>query len=520
MSRKLIKSTAIVGGMTMISRLLGFMRDVVFANIFGAGAATDAFFVAFKIPNFLRRLFAEGAFSQAFVPVLTEYRTQRDQAAVRLLIANTTGVLGAILLLLTVVAILGADYLIMLFAPGFIDDQPKFALAADMLQITFPYLFFISLTALAGGILNSYDKFAAPAITPVWLNLILIAAAFGFTSQFEPPIMALAWGVLIAGITQLLFQIPFLLKLGLLPRPRWGWHDSGVRRILKLMIPAIFGSSVAQINLLLDTIIASFLVTGSVSWLYYSDRLVEFPLGIFGIAMATVILPGLSKKHAESDTKSFSKMLDWALRWVLLMGIPAAVGLILLAGPMLTTLFNYGEFQVSDVKMSALSLMAYGVGLLGFMLVKVLAPGFYARQDTKTPVRYGIYSMIANMTMNIIFVVPLAMNQIAGAHAGLALATSLAAFVNAGLLFRYLHKTGVYRAEAGWGLFVLRLVVANTLLAAVIFWLNADLIQWLEWDMFTRIMQLLLIIGASVVVYFVTLFVVGIRPSTLLAQRR
>lgn len=387
----------------MISRLLGFMRDVVFANIFGAGAATDAFFVAFKIPNFLRRLFAEGAFSQAFVPVLTEYRTQRDQAAVRLLIANTTGVLGAILLLLTVVAILGADYLIMLFAPGFIDDQPKFELATDMLQITFPYLFFISLTALAGGILNSYDKFAAPAITPVWLNLILIAGAVGFTAQFEPPIMALAWGVLIAGITQLLFQIPFLLKLGLLPRPRWGWHDSGVRRILRLMIPAIFGSSVAQINLLLDTIIASFLVTGSVSWLYYSDRLVEFPLGIFGIAMATVILPSLSKKHAEADAESFSKMLDWALRWVLLIGTPAAVGLILLAGPMLTTLFNYGEFQVSDVEMSALSLMAYGIGLLGFMLVKVLAPGFYARQDTKTPVRYGIYSMVANMAMNILF---------------------------------------------------------------------------------------------------------------------
>lgn len=307
MSRKLIKSTAIVGGMTMISRLLGFMRDVVFANIFGAGAATDAFFVAFKIPNFLRRLFAEGAFSQAFVPVLTEYRTQRDQAAVRLLIANTTGVLGAILLLLTVVAILGADYLIMLFAPGFIDDQPKFELATDMLQITFPYLFFISLTALAGGILNSYDKFAAPAITPVWLNLILIAGAVGFTAQFEPPIMALAWGVLIAGITQLLFQIPFLLKLGLLPRPRWGWHDSGVRRILRLMIPAIFGSSVAQINLLLDTIIASFLVTGSVSWLYYSDRLVEFPLGIFGIAMATVILPSLSKNMPRQMLRVLAK---------------------------------------------------------------------------------------------------------------------------------------------------------------------------------------------------------------------
>ena len=519
MSHKLLKSTAVVGGMTMISRLLGFMRDVVFANLFGAGALTDAFFVAFKIPNFLRRLFAEGAFSQAFVPVLTEYRAQRDKAAVRLLIANTTGVLGAILLLLTILAILGSDYLIMLFAPGFMDDPIKFSLASDMLQITFPYLLFISLTALAGGILNSYDKFAVPAITPVWLNLILIGAAFGFTSQFDPPIVALAWGVLIAGMVQLLFQIPFLLQMGLLSRPRWGWHDSGVRRILKLMLPAIFGSSVAQINLLLDTIIASFLISGSVSWLYYSDRLVEFPLGIFGIAMATVILPSLSKKHAEADPESFSKTLDWALRWVLLIGMPASVGLILLAGPMLTTLFNYGEFQSSDVAMATLSLMAYGVGLLGFMLVKVLAPGFYARQDTKTPVRYGIYSMVANMGMNILFVVPLAMNGIAGAHAGLALATSLAAFINAGLLFRYLYKEGIYRAEAGWGLFVVRLFVANILLAAMIMVINSDISIWLEWAMFDRVMQLLLLIGSSVVGYLVVLYLVGIRPQTLLAQR-
>lgn len=520
MSRKLLKSTMIVSSMTMISRLLGFTRDVVFANIFGVGAATDAFFVAFKIPNFLRRLFAEGAFSQAFVPILTEYRTQRDLAAVRLLIANTTGVLSVILLLLTVVAMLGSDYLIMLFAPGFIDDQPKFALASEMLQLTFPYLFFISLTALAGGILNSYGKFAIPAITPVWLNLVLIAAALGFTTQFEPPIVALAWGVLIAGMVQLLFQLPFLWRLGLLPRPRWGWQDSGVRRILKLMLPAIFGSSVAQINLLLDTVIASFLVTGSVSWLYYSDRLVEFPLGIFGIALATVILPSLSQKHAEADPDSFSKTLDWGLRWVLIIGTPAAVGLILLAGPMLATLFNYGEFQASDVEMSALSLMAYGVGLLGFMLVKVLAPGFYARQDIKTPVRYGIYSMVANMGMNILFVVPLAMKGIAGAHAGLALATSLAAFLNAGLLFRYLHREGVYRFEPGWALFILRLLVANAFLAATIVWINADLSLWLEWGMVERVKQLLLIIGGSVLVYFVALFLVGIRPHTLLAQHR
>lgn len=502
----------------MVSRVLGFARDMVFANLFGAGAGTDAFFVAFKIPNFLRRLFAEGAFSQAFVPVLSETRSRQDLAAVRALVANVSGTLGLILVGVTLIAILGADYLVMLFAPGFIGDEAKFAITAEMLRLTFPYLLLISLTALAGGVLNTYGQFAIPAITPVWLNISLIGAAVWMTGWFEPPIIALGWGVLVAGVAQLLFQFPALHRLGLLPMPRLGWRDERVRRILRLMLPAIFGSSVAQINLLLDTIIASMLVTGSVSWLYYSDRLVEFPLGVFGIALATVILPSLSQRHASADPLAFSRTLDWALRWVLLIGTPAMVGLFLLAGPMLVTLFQHGAFGADDVAMATLSLQAYALGLLGFMLVKVLAPGFYARQDTKTPVRYGVYSMVSNMGLNIIFVVPMVMAGIEGPHAGLALATSMAAFINAGLLFRHLRRDGVLQLEQGWGRFVLRLLLANLVLASMIMLLLPAIDVWLAWDMVARVGYLLLLIAGGIVAYLLALLLVGIRPRMLLAR--
>lgn len=502
----------------MVSRVLGFARDMVFANIFGAGAATDAFFIAFKIPNFMRRLFAEGAFSQAFVPVLSEYKSLRSEAEVRLLVANVSGTLGAILLLLTILAIVASTPLVTVFAPGFRGDEAKFALTTDMLRITFPYLMLISLTALAGGVLNTYGRFAIPAVTPVWLNLSLIGAAFWLAPQFEPTVIGLAWGVFIAGVLQLLFQFPSLSALGMLSRPRWGWKDEGVRRILKLMLPAIFGSSVAQINLLFDTIIASFLVSGSVSWLYYSDRLVEFPLGVFGIALATVILPSLSKKHAEADPLAFTRTLDWGLRWVFLIGTPASLGLILLAGPMLATLFQYGEFSVHSVEMAALSLMAYGVGLLGFMLVKVLAPGFFARQDTRTPVRFGIYSMVANMLLNLVFVVPMAMAGVEGPHAGLALATALAAFINAGLLFRELRRSGVFQAQPGWGRFTLRLLFANSVMALPLWWLRGPLESWLEWGAVERVGHLSTLVVLGIVLYFVALWLVGVRPRMLMGR--
>ncbi|MCP5141210.1 MAG: murein biosynthesis integral membrane protein MurJ [Zoogloeaceae bacterium] len=508
MSVKLLRSSVVVSAMTMISRVLGFVRDVVIAFAFGASAATDAFFVAFKIPNFLRRLFAEGAFSQAFVPVLSEYRTNRSHDEARELIASVAGTLAGILFLITAIGVLAAPLLIYVFAPGFAGDAGKIELAGDMLRWTFPYLLFISLTAFVGGILNSYGRFAIPSLTPVLLNLVMIAAALWLAPMMERPIMALAIGVFVAGIAQLGFQLPFLLRLNLLPRPRWNRAHEGVRRIMKLMVPALFGSSVAQINLLLDTLIASFLVSGSVSWLYFSDRLMEFPLGVFGIAIATVILPKLSRDHSRADTATFSQTLDWGIRGVVLIGAPAAVALLTLAGPMLATLFQHGDFNAHDVEMASLSLMAYGVGLVGFMLIKVLAPGFYSRQDTKTPVKIGIIAMAANMVFNLILVWPLA-------HAGLALATTLSAFLNAALLYRGLRRGGLFTPQAGWGRFVLKVLIAIGLMAAVVLWLAGDLQGWTSAAGWERGLRLLGVIAAAAATYLLALYAMGMRVSQL-----
>jgi putative peptidoglycan lipid II flippase len=506
MSRKLLKSTATVSSLTMVSRILGFIRDMVFARVFGAGVGTDAFFVAFKIPNFLRRLFAEGAFSLAFVPVLSEYKEQRGHTEVHELINRVAGTLGGILFLVSLAGVLAAPLLIMLFAPGFIGDaQGRYELAVEMLRFTFPYLLFISLTAFAGGILNSYGRFGIPALTPVLLNLCLIGAALWLAPLLKQPIIALAWAVFAAGALQLAFQLPFLWRLKLLPRPRWGWAYEGVQRILKLMLPAIFGSSVAQINLLLDTLIASFLAAGSVSWLYYSDRLMEFPLGVFGIALATVILPSLSRRHAAESGREFSRILDWGLRWVLVVGAPAMLGLMLLSGPILATLFQYGEFGTDDVLMARRSLMAYSLGLLGFMLIKVLAPGFYARQDTRTPVRFGVIAMICNMALNLLLVWPLA-------HAGLALATSLGAFINAALLFHRLRRDEIYTPGGGWPLLLLRVLLASTAMGLVLHFGTASIDQWLDWSALDRVLQLLLWIAVGTAAYASVLLISGLRP--------
>ena len=502
----LLRSSLVVGVMTMLSRVLGLVRDVVIAGYFGSSAAADAFFVAFKIPNFLRRLFAEGApFAQAFVPVLSEYRTQRKFPEVRELVSRVSGTLAATLLMVTVVGVLAAPVLIRVFAPGFIDEPEKLALAGDMLRITFPYLLLISLTALAGSILNSYGRFAVPAITPVLLNLSLIGATLLLTPYFDQPVMALAWGVAIAGISQLLVQIPFLMQIRLLPKPKWGLEHEGTRRIMKLMIPALLGVSVSQINLLLDTVLASFLETGSVSWLYYSDRLSELPLGVFGIAIATVILPSLSRKHAEDSSDHFSRTIDWALRLVLLIGIPAAVALFILAGPLIATLFDYGEMQNRDVLMAAMSLKAYAVGIVAFMLIKVLAPGYFSRQDTKTPVRIAIKAMIANMVFNLILVFPLQ-------HVGLALATTMSAYLNAGMLFYGLIRCGVYQPGKGWTLYFAQLAFANIAMAAVLWYLAADMSFWLEWSLLERAGQTGMLVAAGVLTYGITLLVSGIRP--------
>ena len=508
MSKALLKSTGVVSAMTFISRILGFVRDMMYAQLFGAGAGMDAFFVAFRIPNFLRRLFAEGAFSQAFVPVFSEYKTCRSQEELQALVDQVTGTLGGILFLVTAVGVFAAPLLVWIFAPGFSEDQAKFDLTATMLRITFPYLLFISLTACAGGILNSYGRFAVPALTPVLLNLCMIGAALWLAPYLEQPVIGLAWGVFVAGLTQLLFQLPYLKGLKLLPRPRWGWRSAGVQKILRLMLPGIFGSSVAQINLLFDTLLASFLVTGSVSWLYYSDRLVEFPLGLFGVALGTVILPALSQKHAAAATDSFSRTLDWALRWALLIGVPATVSLILLGGPLLATLFRYGEFGADDVRMATRSLIAFALGLLAFMLIKVLAPGFYARQDTRTPVRIGVLAMIINSGLALVLIFPLA-------HAGLALATTLSAYLNASLLFMLLRRQGVYQPAPGWPRFLAQLGFANLLLGLLLWYGAGELTAWLEAGLWERVLHLTWLIVGGGAVYLTGIILAGIRPRHL-----
>ena len=503
-----LKSTGVVGGCTMLSRVLGLVRDIVIAHFVGASASADAFFVAFKIPNFLRRLFAEGAFAQAFVPVLSEYQGKRDQAAIKSLVDHVSGTLGLTLVMLTAIGIVAAPLLTMLFAPGFVQFEEKMALTSDLLRLTFPYLLLISLVAFAGSVLNSYGRFAVPAFTPVFLNLSLIGCALFMAPLLDNPVMALGWGVLIAGAVQLLFQLPFLARLHLLPRPRVDRKHEGVRQIIKLMIPALFGVSVSQINLLLDTVLASFLQTGSVSWLYYSDRLVELPLGIFGIAIATVILPSLSRQHVSESSEKFRATLDWALKLVCLLAVPAALALFVLAEPLIMTLFQYGAMTANDVTMAAMSLRAYSVGLLAFMLIKVLAPGYYSRQDTRTPVKIGMWAMAANMVLNLILIWPLQ-------HAGLALATSISAFMNAGLLFAGLYRLGVYRPLAGWGVLGLRLLLANAAMVVVILWLGSAVDSWLEWSVWQRTWQLGILCVAGGLVYFIVLLAAGLRPRHL-----
>ncbi len=497
--------------MTMISRVLGFLRDMVIARLFGAGAGADAFFVAFRIPNFLRRLFAEGAFSPAFVPILSEYKIRRSKEDVQELVDHVAGTLGVILFAVTMIGVIAAPLLVMVFAPGFLHDPERYGLTAVMLRITFPYLLFISLTALAAGILNTYGSFSVPAFTPVFLNIAMIAAALWLAPHLEHPVYALAWGVFVGGLAQLLFQLPFLLRIRLLPRPRFQRGHEGVRRVIKLMLPAIFGVSVTQINLLFDTLIASFLVAGSVSWLYYSDRLLEFPLGVFGIALGTVILPNLAQKHAEASTKEFSHTLDWALRCVLLIGAPATVGLVVLAGPLLATLFYYGQFDVQDVQMSTRSLIAFSIGLLGFLFIKVLAPAFYARQDMRTPVRIGIIALVSNMVMTLMLVWSLK-------HAGLALATTLSAFLNSGLLYRALRKQGAYQPQSGWRALFMRMLAANILLGVVL-WAGAPEVSvWLAWPAHTRAWHLCAVILAGAVTYFGALWLCGLRLKDVLIR--
>jgi putative peptidoglycan lipid II flippase len=513
--RRLLRSTSIVSGMTLVSRVLGLVRDVVFARYFGATIVMDAFIVANRIPNMLRRFFAEGAFSQGFVPVMAQYREKNDHSEARQLVDAVAGTLGLGLFVITLIGVVAAPLLVIIVAPGFVGEDGRFDLATTMTRFTFPYLFFVSLTAFAGGILNTYGRFGAPAFTPVILNVVLIASAMWLSPHLDEPGMALAYGVLLAGIAQLMFQIPFLAKIHAIPRPSWRPRHEGVRRIGKLMLPAVFGSSVAQVNVLVGGVIASMLGVGKISLLYYSDRLMEFPLGLFSIALATVTLPHLSRQHAAASLLGFSRTVDWSMKLIFLIATPAAIGLIVLAEPLVATIFYGGEFSAFDVQMTALSLQAFSLGLIGFSLVKILAPAYFAREDTKTPVKVGLIALAVNFVLSVALAWTLTRAGYAGTHAGLALATSVAAILNAWLLWRGLRRDGIVGVTEGWPALLLRFALANVAMAVCLVQLARPLAWWLQTSLRTRSLWLALTIVAGAVVYFAALLVLGVGPRQL-----
>src|SRR5574340_903420 len=500
----LLKALATISSLTLVSRILAFVRDVLIARIFGAGAATDAFFVACKLPNLLRRLFAEGAFSQAFVPIFGEYRNRRGHDETRLLVDHVTTMLALILFAVTLVGIVAAPILVYISAPGFIRDAEKFALTVQLLRITSPYIFFISLVSLAAGILNTYNKFWVPAFAPVLLNVCFIGGALWLAPYCDPPLMALAWAVFVAGSVQLGFQIPFLEKIGMLPSIRFSLRDEGMWRVIRQMGPAVFGVSIAQISLIINTIFASFLVAGSVSWLYYADRLMEFPNGLLGVALGTILLPSLSKCYSSNDTADYSRLLDWGLRLTFLLALPAALALGMIAVPLLATFFQHGAFAAHDVLMSRQALVGYSVGLIGMILVKILAPGFYARQDIRTPVKIGIATLVATQLMNLAFIGWLQ-------HAGLALAIGLGACFNSAILFRYLRKHDIYQPEPGWAMFFVKVCIALLALGlALWFGMGAEQ-SWLTSSGWSRILRLSALVAGGLAVYFAVLAALGFR---------
>ncbi|MBI5330605.1 MAG: murein biosynthesis integral membrane protein MurJ [Betaproteobacteria bacterium] len=500
----LLRALVTVSGMTLLSRILGFVRDAVIARVFGAGLLTDAFFVAFKLPNLLRRLFAEGAFSQAFVPVLAEYKNRRGDEATHLLVSRVATLLFVAVAIVTALGVLGAPLIVLVSAPGFADEPDKFALTVQLTRIVFPYILFMSLVALAGGILNTWSRFMVPAFTPVLLNIAMILAAAVAAPYFDPPVLALGWGAFLGGVLQLALQAPALARLGLLPRWDWAPRDEGVRRVLLLMAPAALGVSVAQISLLINTLFASFLESGSVSWLYYADRLMEFPSGMLGAALGAILLPSLAKHHADNDTDQYSRLLDWGLRMTLLLAAPAAVGLGLLAVPLIATLFHYGAFSAHDVEMTRWALTAYSVGLLGIILVKVLAPGFYARQNIRTPVKIALVTLLATQAMNLAFIWNLR-------HAGLALSIGLGACLNAGILYYQLRKQDIFHPQPGWRAFLAKLALALTVMGALLHFAMLGEARWLHYSFSARLLHLGALVAGGMAVYFLTLWLLGFR---------
>lgn len=500
----LLKSLAAVSSLTMVSRVLGFVRDTIIARTFGAGVASDAFVVAFKLPNLLRRIFAEGAFSQAFVPILAEYKMQQGEEATRTFVAFVSGLLTLVLALVTALGVLAAPWIVWATAPGFTAEAERFELTVDLLQITFPYILLISLSSLAGAILNTWNRFSVPAFVPTLLNLSMIVFSLWLTPYFDPPIMALGWAVLVGGLLQLLWQLPHLKKIGMLVLPRLNLRDSGVWRVLRQMGPAIFGVSVSQVSLIINTIFASFLVAGSVSWMYYADRLMELPSGVLGVALGTILLPALSKTYATNDVEQYRRLLDWGLRLCILLVLPAALALAVLAEPLTVSLFQYGRFTATDAAMTQQALIAYSVGLLGIILVKILAPGFYARQDIRTPVKIAVVTLLFTQLMNLLLIGPLA-------HAGLALAISLAACLNAALLYWQLRRRGIFRPLPGWGLFLFKVGLAVALMVAVLLGLMPYMPAWAEGNMAERLLRLAALVGVGLFVYFAMLLLLGFR---------
>lgn len=514
-SPRLLRSTAVFGSMTLLSRLAGLARDMLQARVLGAGMMSDAFVIAYRIPNYLRRIFAEGSFAQAFVPVFNELKQKGDHAALKDLLDHVAGTLCAVVLVVTGLGMALAPMIVSVMAPGTLEDPEKFALTSDLLRVTFPYLFFISGVALAGAVLNSFDRFALPAVTPVLHNLVLIAAMTVAVGWFSMPAWALAWGVFFAGLAQLLLLWPALRSLGLLPRLRLGFRHAGVRKVFTLMLPTLFSSSVAQLNLLIGTLFASLLVTGSQTWLYLAERLAEFPLGLFGVALGTVILPHLSRRHAATDAEGYSATLDWALRMVMLGALPAGIGLALMAEPLTMTIYQGGRFTPEDARMAAWALMAMSLGVPAFMATKVLAPAFFARQDTRTPMRAAIATVFCNVALTILIVTPLWLYEIEGGHVGIALATSIAGFINAGLLWRALRRSGLLRPRPGWARLVLRAGFACALMAAAVLACLQALGSWAEMAVFARIGWLLAVVAAGGLAYALGLLVAGLRPRHL-----
>jgi len=502
--------------MTLLSRVAGFARDMLQATLFGTGGAMSAFIIAYRVPNFLRRVFAEGSMAMAFVPVLNEIKQRGDKAALKSFIDHMAGALCAVVLVVCALGMLAAPVIARVFAPGWVEQPELLGEAARMLRVTFPYLMCISMMSLAASILNSHGRFGLPAFTPVLHNLTMIAAMLWLAPRFEVPPRGLAFGVLIAGFAQLVLLWPALGRLGLRPRLRLGFSHAEVRKVARLMLPTLFSSSVAQVNLIVGTAFASVLAAGSVDWLYYSDRLIEFPLGLFGVALGTVILPHLSRRHAAEDATGYNAALDWGLRMALLAGVPAGLGLLLLAEPITATVYHYGRFTAFDTEMAAVSLSAMSLGVPAFMLSKVLAPAFYARQDSKTPMRAAIWTVAVNVALTIAFTLPLWLYQMQGAHGGIALATALAGIANAWLLWRALRRAGIYRPQPGWGRFWLRLAVACVVMAVAVLALRLWLGEWtLLAGVWQRVGTLVCVIAAGGTAYAGALWLAGVRVGDL-----